>query len=76
MGRSQTTQDHVARIMNAAYMVRYRNRGIRLESQAAKRAEAIQHMGVVVRDAFQQSDDFETLLTAVVDGLSPRPPDF
>lgn len=71
-----STERHIAAIMNAAWMVRHHSRGIRLESQAGKRAAAIRELGVVVRDAFQQSDDFEALLTAVVDGLSPRPPDF
>jgi hypothetical protein len=34
------------------------------------RAQAIQRLGLAVRDAFNSSDDFEVLLTALVDGLT------
>jgi hypothetical protein len=34
------------------------------------RAQAIQRLGLAVREAFNSSDDFETLLTALVDGLT------
>ena len=76
METGPSTELHVAAILNAAWRVRHYSRGARLEIQRKSRAEAIQLLGAAVRDAFQHSEDFETLLTAVVDGLSPRPPDF
>lgn len=76
METGSSTEDFAAAIYNAAWKVRYRNRGIRLESHRQARAEAIRQMGLVVREAFRKSEDFEALLTAVVDSLSPRPPEF
>jgi len=63
---------HVAAILNAAYMVRHYARGARSQLQRAERAQAVQLMGLAVRAAFNASEDFETLLAAVVDGLRPR----
>lgn len=61
----------IAEILNQAWMVRHyalqRN-----HSQRLLRAQAIQKLGLIVRDAFSKSDDFEPLLGAVVDGLRPR----
>ncbi len=64
----------VAAILNAAWMVRHYARGARQKtSHSAKhRDEAIKKLGLIVREAFAQSSDFEALLTAVVDGLRPR----
>lgn len=62
----------VAAILNAAWMVRHYARGGRSAIQRTRRAQAIQKMGLTVREAFDSSDDFETLLGAVVDGLRPR----
>lgn len=62
----------VAAILNAAWMVRHYARGGRSAIQRAKRLEAIRHLGLVVRDAFNRSEDFETLLAAIVDGLRPK----
>lgn len=62
----------VARIYNAAYQVRYYARGGRNRITAEKRAEAIRLLGLVVRAAFNSTDDFEPLLTAIFDGLSPK----
>jgi hypothetical protein len=70
LGRAAALQ---AAILNAAYMVRYYSRGGRVSDSSpihAKRAEAIEKMGRVVRDAFNESTEFETLLAAVVVGLS------
>lgn len=64
----------VAQILNAAYMVRHYTRGGRLSEAAplrSKRAAAIRDMGLVVREAFNVSEDFEALLTAVYQGLAP-----
>lgn len=61
----------VAQILNAAWLVRHytlqRTAAMRLQ-----RAQAILRLGLTVREAFNQSDDFEALLAAVVDGLRPR----
>ena len=65
----------VARILNAAYMVRYRARGGRVSETSPlyrKRMEAIHELGLVVRHAFNVSEDFEPLLAAVCDGLRPH----
>lgn len=65
----------VAEILNAAYMVRHHARGGRWSKSspiAAKRDAAIRDMGLAVRSAFNCSEDFESLLAAVVDGLRPR----
>lgn len=64
-----------AAILNAAWMVRHYARGGRMSESApfrAKRAEAIRQLGIIVRDAFNQSEDFEPLLAAVYNGLSPK----
>jgi hypothetical protein len=62
---------HVAAILNAAYMVRYYARGGRTSIQRTERAAAIQAMGLTVRAAFNESENFEPLLTAIIDGLTP-----
>lgn len=64
----------VARILNAAYLVRHYSRGGRMSESSPlrhKRSEAIVAMGVAVREAFTVSSDFEALLTAVYHGLAP-----
>lgn len=66
------TAAHEAAILNAAYMVRYYQRGGRSEISRANRAKAIERMGLVVREAFAESSDFEPLLIALVVGLSPK----
>ncbi len=60
----------VAKIYNAAWMVRYYARGGRTTIARAKRSEAIQAMGRAVREAFNASEDFEPLLIAIVTSLS------
>lgn len=59
-------RDHTASILNASWMVRHywRNR--------VKRAQAIQRLGLEVREAFSSSEDFEPLLTAILEGLKPK----
>lgn len=61
-------------IRNAGYFVRHYWRGGRgtTSRQAALRAQAIHRMGLAVREAFNKSDNFEQLLSAVADGLRPR----
>ena len=67
--------DLIARIYNAAWLVRHYARGGAMHPTAAlskQRQEAIRELGLVVRHAFAVSEDFEALLTAVFDGLSKR----
>ena len=61
----------VASILNDGWMVRHYALQ-RTRHDRDLRAQAIQKMGLTVRDAFARSDDFEVLLGAVVDGLRPR----
>lgn len=61
----------VADILNQAWMVRH-YRLQRSAFQRLERAQAIQLLGLTVRNAFNSSDDFETLLGAIVDGLRPH----
>jgi len=49
-------------------MVRHYPRSFQREQRAA----AIRQLGCAVRDAFNQSEDFEPLLAAICDGLRPR----
>ncbi len=58
----------VAAILNAGYMVRFYARPVQRE----QRREAILALGLAVREAFNASEDFETLLAAVADALRPR----
>lgn len=58
----------VASILNAGWMVRHYARGTR----SLERKQAIQRMGLTIREAFNRSEDFEPLLIAVVDGLRPK----
>jgi hypothetical protein len=66
------TASHVAAILNAAWMVRHYARGGRTSIQRTQRDQAIVLLGLKVREAFNSSEDFETLLAAVVDGLRPQ----
>lgn len=64
-----------AAILNAAWMVRHRARGGRQSAGSPLRIErdkAIKQLGMVCRDAFNSSDDFEPLLAAICDGLKPH----
>jgi hypothetical protein len=63
---------HVAEIYSAGWWVRRYRRGGRQRTsrQAAQRAQAIQRLGLAVREAFNASDDFERLLIAVFDSLN------
>lgn len=62
----------VASILNAGWMVRHYARGGRTSTQRQERLQAIQILGLTIRDAFNSSDDFEPLLVAIADGLRPR----
>lgn len=70
--RASRTESHVSAILNAAWMVRHYARGGRSTILKLERDGAILALGLIVRDAFSSSDDFEPLLGAVVDGLRPK----
>ena len=62
---------HIAGILNASFLVRHyalqRNNAQRL-----MRNQAIRRLGLEIRQAFSQTEDFEPLLAAIVDGLNPK----
>jgi hypothetical protein len=62
----------VASILNQAWLVRHYHRGARSSIGRLERKQAIQRLGLTIREAFNKSDDFEPLLIAVVDGLRPK----
>lgn len=62
------TQQHVAAILNAWWMVRHYPR----QHQRAQREQAIRTLGLAVRAAFNASENFEPLIVAVVDGGAPH----
>lgn len=62
----------VARIYNAAWLVRHYARGGRTAIQKKERAQAIHDLGLAVRESFNSTEDFEPLLIAVFDGLSQK----
>ena len=66
------TEEAVAAILNAAWMVRHYARGGRARINSLDRKNAILQLGLTVRQAFNQTEDFESLLAAVVDGLRPK----
>lgn len=68
---ARTTEELLAAIRNAAWMVRHYQlqRG---EYGKIRRAQAILVLGHLVRDGFSRSEDYESLLGAVVDGLRPK----
>jgi len=66
------TAPYVAAILNDWWMVRHYARGGRSSIGRLQRQQAIQKLGLTVRDAFNRSDDFEALLAAVADGAHPK----
>jgi hypothetical protein len=62
------TGAHVAAILNAAWFVRHYALA-RTPVMRQRRAQAIARLGLAVRVAFNESDDFEALLGALVGGL-------
>lgn len=69
MDRGQQQFDH--RILNACWMVRHYGTQ-RTPAMRLRRRQAIQALGLVLREAFASTDEFEPLLVAIVDGLLPR----
>lgn len=68
------TAQLVAAILNSAWLVRHYARGARLQSgpMRERRDKAIKDLGLVARNAFNMSEDFEALLAALADGLNPK----
>ena len=62
-------RNYTASILNASWVVRHYKRN------RLKRAQAIQRLGIEVREAFIHSDDFEPLLAAILAGLRPKDED-
>jgi len=62
----------VSAIYNAGWLVRHYARGGRLRASclSEQRAQAIRDLGLVIRRAFNSSDNFEALLTALFDALN------
>lgn len=67
MDRFNATAASAAAIAQAAYLVRMYHR----PGQTRQRAAAVRQMGAAVREAFNQTEEFEALLYAVADGLYP-----
>lgn len=73
MAATEKSLLHEAGIRHAAYDVRRFPR----PHQRELRAEAIRQLGHACRRAFNDcGEDFEPVLAAIVEGLSPRPRDF
>lgn len=66
----------VSEILNACWMVRHYARGGQSSIQRDKRQQAVEQLGLVCRKAFAVTNDFEPILTAIVDGLTPEKPKF
>jgi hypothetical protein len=66
----------VAEIMSAGWWIRYYRRGAMSSIGRVERAEAIRRMGEICRVAFSDCEDYEALLTAIVDALLPHDPRF
>ena len=61
-----------AAIRNACYHVRYYRRGARTCIGREKRQQAIRDLGLILREIFNRTEDFEPRLAALVDGLSHK----
>ncbi len=73
MERATDVEQLAAEIRNAAWWVRHYRRGRRgTGAMRLQRQQAIQKLGLTVRRAFSASDDFEVLLIALVEALTPR----
>ncbi len=56
----------VAAIRNDSWRVRYYRRN------SLYRQQAILKLGLTVKEAFNSSNDYEAILTALLDGLAPQ----
>jgi hypothetical protein len=61
----------VAQILNDAYMVRHYVRGGRNGIGKLHREQAVQKLGLTIREAFVSTNDYDSLLAAILDGLRP-----
>lgn len=72
----RSIEEHVTAILNACWQVRHYARGGRSEIHRDARSAAIFALGLTLRSALDASEDFEAILTALVDGLHPPGPRF
>ena len=63
---------HIGNIRNACWMVRFYARGGRSEIGSKERDRAIKQLAIALRDALTESDQYETILAALLDGLRPK----
>ena len=70
MQRNSKVEVFVAEIRNAGWWVRHYRRARRSRIGSPERGKAIYDLGIVLRRAFRECDDFEALLTALYDGLT------
>ena len=67
------TGELVAQILNDWYIVRHYKRGGRAGGVGReRRQQAVQKLGLTIREAFNRSNDFEALIAAVLDGGRPQ----
>lgn len=78
MDASHAPDPYVTSIYNAGWFVRQYGPQPRTSFQRAERAKAIHRLGLVVREAFAKSDNFEALLIALFNCLNHKdePPPF
>ena len=69
------SEEFVTSIRNITWMVRHYSLQ-RTRHNRLRRAQAVLKLGLVVREAFARSNDYEALLEALVEGLRPsdKPP--
>ena len=75
MAAGDLTLRHLESIRHSAWMVRHYCRGGRQHQtsrMALLRKQAIQKLGLIVRRAFNECNDFEPLLAELVGSLCPR----
>lgn len=71
MDRASDDEQLAAEIRNAAWWVRhYSTRGRASGLHKLQRQQAIQALGLAVRRAFAASENFELLLTALIEALT------
>lgn len=75
MDRHRDAERLAAEIRNLAWFVRYYRRGRTSAIFAPERRAAILALGRAVAMAFRTCDEYEVLLTAILDGLAPQDPD-
>lgn len=73
MGEDAKNGRRMAEIRHLSWMIRHCGQQ-RNESQRLRRTQAIQKLGLELREAFSETEDFEPLLAAILHGLNPKDP--